>query len=108
MPVLTNKGQINKGNKDLIIKNENENTKLKFKNSSGNNVIWNFPTTLGTVGQILKISSVTRDDPIVNSSLTNVNNLIWSTGGGGGGGGSSTLSGLDDTTISQVFKVVIY
>ena len=55
MPVLTHKGQINKGNKDLIIQNTNENTKLKFKNSSGNNVIWNFPTTLGTVDQILKI-----------------------------------------------------
>ena len=99
MPVLTHKGQINKGNKDLIIQNTNENTKLKFKNSSGNNVIWNFPTTLGTVDQILKISSVIRDDPIVNSSLTNVNNLTWGTGGGGG---SSNLSGLDDTTISSL------
>ena len=76
MPVLTHRGQISKNNRDVIIGSSTENTKIKFKNPSGNNVTWNFPTALGTTGQVLQITSTVRDSPIDNSSLTNVNNLI--------------------------------
>ena len=80
--------------KDLIIKHETSNARIKLKNESTNNIVWKMPTNLGTANQVLKIDSVVRDNNIDSTSLTNVNQLIWDDAEG-----SITVSDAGDNRV---------